>query len=399
MPREYEESHPWITFKVDLRKATLNLWMLLGEAQSKCYHIAGTLLEPKVANALTQVYLAKGIYATTSIEGNTLSEEQVLKRIEGQLPLPLSKEYLGKEIDNIVTACNLIFKELLVDPAVLTPEIIKRYNGLVLKDLPLPEEVVPGEIRTHSVVVARYRGAPVDDCDYLLEEMCQMLNNNEFSLGNSWEIATGILKAILAHLYIAWIHPFGDGNGRTARLMEMRYCLSVGIPAPAAHLLSNYYNETRALYYKVLDETSKSGSPFPFIEYALRGYVDQLEEQINTIRVSQNKAFWINFVYSMFTGREGEADKRKRNMLLDISEKLQPTEGINNDKKQWINISEIESVSGRTAKAYANRTARVKARDIQDLLSMQLIERQGSQIRPNFELIYAYRPLKANHND
>ena len=28
------------------------------------------------------------------------------------------------------------------------------------------------------------------------------------------------MSALLAHLYIAWIHPFADGNGRTARLLE-----------------------------------------------------------------------------------------------------------------------------------------------------------------------------------
>ncbi len=33
-------------------------------------------------------------------------------------------------------------------------------------------------------------------------------------------VAAAILRAVLAHLYIAWIHPFGDGNGRTARLAK-----------------------------------------------------------------------------------------------------------------------------------------------------------------------------------
>jgi Fic/DOC family len=41
-----------------------------------------------------------------------------------------------------------------------------------------------------------------------------------------------LVKAILAHLYIAWIHPFGDGNGRAARLMELRILLEAGVPMP-----------------------------------------------------------------------------------------------------------------------------------------------------------------------
>ncbi len=72
--------------------------------------------------------------------------------------------------------------------------------------------------------------------------------NSKFTLGEWWEIATGVLKAIVAHLYIAWIHPFGDGNGRTARMVEFKICLSSGIAVPAGHLLSNHYNETREAY-------------------------------------------------------------------------------------------------------------------------------------------------------
>ena len=90
--RTYNQTHPWINFQLDMRKASFRLWMLLGEAQSKCEHIAGVPLLPSVAIQLHQIYLAKGVLATTAIEGNTLTEEEVLKQIEGQLKLPPSKE-------------------------------------------------------------------------------------------------------------------------------------------------------------------------------------------------------------------------------------------------------------------------------------------------------------------
>ncbi|MBW2661693.1 MAG: Fic family protein, partial [Deltaproteobacteria bacterium] len=37
------------------------------------------------------------------------------------------------------------------------------------------------------------------------------------------------------------MHPFGDGNGRTARLLEFEALLSSGVPAPSSQLLSNHY--------------------------------------------------------------------------------------------------------------------------------------------------------------
>ncbi|MGI0129821.1 MAG: Fic family protein, partial [Thermoplasmata archaeon] len=254
--REYETSHPWLNLSLDLSRAPIDLWLLLGEARSKIDHISGALLKPEVAEMLHLVFLAKGVHATTAIEGNTLTEEQARELIEGTLRLPESQEYLAREMDNIVSAFNAIRDELITGgERDLTPDDIKRYNALVLDGLELETEVVPGAMRTHSVVVARYRGAPWQDCDYLLDQLCEWLKGPGFTPPDqTMRLPYAILKAVAAHLYLAWIHPFGDGNGRTARLMELQILLAAGVPTPATHLLSNHYNQTRSEYQRVLDE-------------------------------------------------------------------------------------------------------------------------------------------------
>ena len=152
--RTYEERHKWISFKIDLRKAPHDLWLNLGEATSKCEHISRVPLRPDTAQKLHQLYLAKGVAATTAIEGNSLSEADVLKAVEGKLKVPPSKEYLKQEVDNIIDACNAIGEQIAkgVLPA-LSLEVIKDYNRRVLDKLPAKEDVVPGQIRSHSVVV------------------------------------------------------------------------------------------------------------------------------------------------------------------------------------------------------------------------------------------------------
>ena len=100
--RTFQKTHPWINFRPDLRQADYTLWIQLGEAQAKCEQVAGVPLLPGVAENLHQVFLAKGALATTAIEGNTLTEEDALKLIKGELDLPPSKEYLGQEIQNII---------------------------------------------------------------------------------------------------------------------------------------------------------------------------------------------------------------------------------------------------------------------------------------------------------
>ena len=55
---------------------------MLGEALSKCQHLAGVPLKPKAAEELSMVYLARGVQATTAIEGNTLSQREVEQIVE-----------------------------------------------------------------------------------------------------------------------------------------------------------------------------------------------------------------------------------------------------------------------------------------------------------------------------
>ena len=86
----------------------------------------------------------------------------------------------------------------------------------MLKDLELPDEdTVPGVIRKHSVGVGRYRAVPAEDCCYLLNQFCNWLSTASDDIDENIRIPIGLVKAIAAHLYFAWIHPFGDGNGRT----------------------------------------------------------------------------------------------------------------------------------------------------------------------------------------
>src|SRR5215813_9917910 len=110
--RSYEQSHPWITFELRLTRLTHKTWLLLGEAESKCQHIAGVPLRPAVASRLHEIYLSKGVHGTTSIEGNTLSEDDVLRRVTGTRDLPPSLAYLGQEVDNIINACNDIIEDV-----------------------------------------------------------------------------------------------------------------------------------------------------------------------------------------------------------------------------------------------------------------------------------------------
>ncbi|MDD4858108.1 MAG: Fic family protein, partial [Candidatus Krumholzibacteria bacterium] len=156
-------------------------------------------MQPDVAMGLHQLYLAKGAQATTAIEGNTLSEQEVLQRIKGDLALPPSKEYLGQEVDNIVKACNGIRDRLREGSATITPELVREFNGMALEKLTLDDGVIAGEVRRHSVTVGGvYRGAPAEDCEFLLDRLCEWLNGPDFRAAKGMEIVYAIIKAVVA---------------------------------------------------------------------------------------------------------------------------------------------------------------------------------------------------------
>jgi Fic family protein len=382
----YLETHPWLTFRYDLSRLSYRTWLLLGEAESKCQHVAGVPLTPAVADRLHQVYLSKGVHGTASIEGNTLSEEEVLARIEGDLELPQSQEYLGREIDNIVAVCNDIVDRVLQGrEAGVSVELIRDYNRAVLAGLPLKDDVEPGEIRGHGVTVgiSAYRGAPAADCEMLLERMVAWLNEMKAPEDQpELRFPFAVLKSILAHLYIAWIHPFGDGNGRTARLIEFQLMIEAGAPVPTAHLLSDHYNRTRAAYLVELDRTSRrEGYPIEgFIQYALQGFVDELRDQIDTIKQQQHAVTWVNYIHDSFAHQDTPARRRQRDLMLDFpAGKVVPR-------------SKLREVSPRMVLHYANTTDKTLTRDINALVQMGLLLRTKGGFMANRQRIAAFLP-------
>lgn len=377
--RTYKRTHPWLTFNLDLNRFDHELWLSLGEAGSKCQHVAGVPLDPEVAQKIHTLYLTKGALATVAIEGNTLTEQEAQGYLDGSRPLPPSQQYLGQEIDNMVFACNFLTREIYEHGSVsLTVEKIEWMNEQILKKLQLNEEVSPGKIRNYSVGVPGYRGAPVEDCLFLLSQLCQTLN--DFPLPAEHKEVYAIIKAIYAHLYLVWIHPFGDGNGRTARLIELFILLCAGLPQPTGHLLSNHYNKTRSEYYRRLNDARLSEEGLVnFFKYAVEGFVDGLREQLREIREHQWTAAWTNYVYEQFREKPGQAHRRQRELVLCLSR-----------EPDFVPLTKIRLLSPGLAASYATLTSKALTRDLNALHRMDLIERRRGGVRAKREKILAY---------
>lgn len=382
--KTYQKTHPWLTFQVDLHKAPPQLWVMLGECQSKCEHISWAPLLPEIQGKLHQLYLAKGSLATAAIEGNTLSEQEVMLQLEGKLRLPPSKEYLAREIKNIVDACNRVLRLAMTNEMPrLTMERIKEFNAQILDHLTLEDGVLPGQVRSHAVGVSRYKAPPAADCEFLVETLCSWLNSETFVAPEGMSILYAIIKAVIAHLYLAWIHPFGDGNGRTARLVEFETLVASGVPAPAAHLLSNHYNQTRTEYYRQLDRASGSGGDIiPFLVYAVQGFRDGLKSQLEEIRDQQWDVVWRDHIWKHFRDKISPVDVRRRRLVFALSKLSDP-----------VPISKLADLDVRLARAYGEKTERAVARDVNALLKMGLVVKEKNRVRAHKEAIFGFVPV------
>lgn len=387
--RKYEETHPWINFQAtDINDLHPRHWMLVGEARSKCEHLAGTPLKPAVARRLYQVTLVRGAVATTAIEGNTLTEEQARGILEGTYKAPPSRAYQEQEVRNLLDALQGLHDRMAAGEEIrLSTDLICEFNRQIMQKTDLQPDVVPGEIRKVSVVVGSYRAAPAEDCEYLLDRLAEWLNGPVFQHEDpEIQFALTVAKAIFAHLYLAWIHPFGDGNGRTARLVEFAILANCGrVPIPAAFLLSNHYNLTRDRYYRELAMASKPGQPgqgtLGFLSYAVEGFIDGIRETISMVREQQIHVAWVNYVHEKLGELPNtKVSSRQRSLVLAMP------------MNAGVPREDLEGLTPKVARLYAEAGPRTFSRDLNQLQKLELIRRVGHGYRARTDAILAFLP-------
>lgn len=387
----YETTHPWLKFQYGPQVSLL--WAKLGEAFSKCQHLAGIPLQPGLAQELGSLVMNKGVLATAAIEGNTLSEHEVQQILEEGRSLPPSQDYLEQEIRNVAEAISAIDHNARTGNLFqLTPQWLKEQNAQILKDLETRDDVVAGEYTSSQLVVGSvYRAAPPAEVPYLVDRMCAWLNESfikpsqDPNLPDDFRFFNAFFGAVLGHLYTVWIHPFGDGNGRTARLLEVAILGHCGVvPWVSSNLLSDHYNRTRSRYYARLDDASKKNDIDGFIQYAAEGLVDMLREHIDRVREHQVDIAWQSFVHERFAAETpGKTKDRRTLLVLALS------------GKGAVAKAAMRHLTPELAEAYAGLEDRAIARDLKALEKLGLVHETSRRNywAANQGIMRAFMPL------
>jgi Fic family protein len=377
-----------ISFKKDWEISS-NSYYYLGQIQSIIKSISYTPIMPNYREQLLRISLQKGAQATTAIEGNTLSDEEINRIYKGE-SLPPSKEYQAIEVRNIIHAFDTILNETVENEKsdLITPDLIRNFHRLVGENLGDHFQAVPGQFRNNNVFVGPYSPPDYKYVPELINKLCDFLKI-EFHYTKGQKFIEAVIQAIVAHVYIEWIHPFGDGNGRTGRLIEFYLLMRAGNPDIASHILSNHYNDTRTEYYRQLELAGRSHNLSKFIEYALQGFRDGLNSTLSIIQQNLFNIAWRALVYDKFSEvkyRDTETFKRKRRILLDIpiDKELLP--------------ADIFFGNPNNAKKYASLSVRSLQRELDDFVKLGLLIKVEDKYRANVDLLIQETPKMKKTN-
>ena len=126
--------------------------------------------------------------------------------------------------------------------------------------------------------------------------------------------------AAIAHYHLALIHPFGDGNGRTARIVEAYLLRLAGIKYIPT-MLSNFYYKNLDGYYRAFSKSikDKKHSTTPFLEFVFLGVVESLKE-IKDIITYHIRMLALKDYYH-FLRQDKNITQRQYDLLMNLIDK------------------------------------------------------------------------------
>jgi len=207
-------------------------------------------LPPATLKSLKENELVDWTYNSNGIEGNTLTLKETKVVLEG---ITIGGKSVREHLEAINHKDAIIFLEELVNKNnPLTERDIKDLHQLVLKEI---DNENAGRYRTENVIISGAKHIPPNHLK-VCDEMEQLIPKLY-----EWEKKYHpLVVAALLHSEFVNIHPFADGNGRTARLLMNFIAMRSGYPPIVIK------KEQRFAYYDALDEGAVSHNYTAFVK-------------------------------------------------------------------------------------------------------------------------------------
>lgn len=210
------------------------------------------------------------------IEGNNTT---IAEYIETKLENSHDVSYGIKEIQNIENA--MTFVEENVKDFPINRAFVSKLHEMIVEDLPVPPDGEgdrnPGVYRKINPIILKSAHLPPDwlNVDNYMQELFEFINHPDSQKYD-------LLKTAIAHHRFVWIHPFGNGNGRTVRLFTYAMLVKTGFNINVGRILNPtaVFCSNRNDYYSNLAEADKGSDEgiLIWVEYVLKGLKEEIEK-------------------------------------------------------------------------------------------------------------------------
>ena len=225
------------------------------------------------------------------------------------------------------------------------------------------DHCAPGKLRGRDENVTfgspRHRGAAGGN------ECAEAMRQLAAAVRTAFNHHDPLIQALALHYHFAAMHPFLDGNGRTARALEALMLQRTGLRDTLFIAMSNYYYENKTAYLTALNGTwDKNHDLTLFLKFALKGIESQCQRLFAEIRQQVAKALYRNTMADLF-GRLQSPRKRVMsarhlqilNLLLDAGE------------------IQLADISGRTRQFYSVKNpGKALVRDLSYLIQLGALD-------------------------
>ena len=243
-------------------------------------------LIPRWEVALRREAIIHSAHSSTSIEGNRLSLEQVSELAQGREVTATRKD--RQEVLNYLKALENLGE--FAEKKITEKYILNIHKILTEGTLENPSDC--GIYRNRYVVVANrftrevfFRPPENEDVPNLIIDLVKWINSKEA------KELDPILESGIVHYEFVRIHPFVDGNGRTARVLAALILYLRGFDTKQFFCLDDYYDSDRPDYYKALQSVDQDTLDMTnWLEYFVKGVnvsIEAVKERV--IRLSSER--------------------------------------------------------------------------------------------------------------
>lgn len=338
----------------------------LTEAKASVKVLRAIPFQRRWVEELQKIQLKLEVAGTSRIEGADFAANELETAIQAESSQELSTRS-QKQASAAVKAYTWI--TTVPDDKPVSPELILAVHNIVVTDCD-DDHCAPGILRAPDQNVTF--GVPVHrgalggaQCNKAFERLTSETQTTYLS-------HDPLIQALALHYHFAAIHPFFDGNGRTARVLEALMLQRAGLRDSLFIAMSNYYYDEKRAYLQSLAKVRAANHDLTeFLKFGLRGIALQSDRLTHMIRTEVSKEIFRNLTHELFTRLESTRKRVIVKRQLALLDKLLDADGR----------TEFMQLTTSVKETYSSRKAPLNAviRDLNRLKALGAIsiQREG----------------------